>query len=46
MQLPNQWENYYNCKLIVQFCFVFVTPEGFTKMVANKGLEKARAYLN
>ena len=28
------------------FLFVFVTPEGFTTVVANKGLEKARAYLN
>jgi len=26
-------------------CF-FVTPEGFTTVVANEGLEKARAYLN
>ena len=26
-------------------CFVFVTPEGFTTVVANEGLEKA-AYLN
>ena len=26
--------------------FVFVTPEGFTTMVANEGLEKARAHLN
>ena len=25
---------------------VFVTPEGFITTVANKGLEKARAYLN
>jgi len=25
---------------------IFVTPEGFTTMVANKGLEKAGAYLN
>jgi len=24
---------------------VFVTPEGFTTMVANEGLEKTRAYL-
>jgi len=24
------------------FVFVFVTPEGFTTMVANEGLEKAR----
>jgi len=24
----------------------FVTPEGFTTVVANEGLEKARAYLN
>jgi len=24
--------------------FVFVTPEGFTTMVANESLEKARAY--
>ena len=28
------------------FCFVFVTTEGFTTVVANEGLEKARAYLN
>jgi len=27
------------------FVFVFVTPEGFTTMVATEGLEKARAYL-
>jgi len=27
-------------------CFVFVAPEGFTTMVANEGLEKARAYSN
>ena len=26
--------------------FVFVTPEGFTTVVANEGLEKERAYLN
>ena len=26
--------------------FVFVTPGGFTTVVANEGLEKARAYLN
>jgi len=25
---------------------MFVTPEGLTTMVANEGLEKARAYLN
>ena len=24
----------------------FATPEGFTTVVANEGLEKARAYLN
>jgi len=24
---------------------MFVTPEGFTTMVANEGLEKTRAYL-
>ena len=28
------------------FLFVFVTPEGFITMVANEGLDKARAYLN
>jgi len=28
------------------FVLFFVTPEGFTTVVANKGLEKARAYLN
>ena len=28
------------------FFFGFVTPEGFTNMVANEDLEKARAYLN
>jgi len=34
--------------LFVSFfvCFVFVSPEGFTKVVTNGGLEKARAYLN
>ena len=26
--------------------FVFITPEGFTTMVAKEGLDKARAYLN
>jgi len=26
--------------------FDFVTPEGFTQMVANKGLEIVKAYLN
>ena len=25
-------------------CLVSITPEGFTTMVANKGLEKARAW--
>jgi len=30
----------------VCFCFVFCYPEGFTTVVANMGLEKARAYLN
>jgi len=34
------------CFFLFFFCFVFVTPEGFTRVVANKGLEKARAYLN
>ena len=28
------------------FYIYFVTPEGFTTVVANEGLEKARAYLN
>ena len=28
------------------FFLFFVTPEGFTTVVANEGLEKARAYLN
>ena len=28
------------------FAFVFVSPEGFTTVVANEGLEMARAYLN
>jgi len=27
-------------------CFVFITREGFTTMVANKCMEKARAFLN
>ena len=31
---------------VLFFCFVFVTPEGFATVVANEGLEKARAYLN
>ena len=33
---------------LLLFCFFlfFVTPEGFTIIVANEGLEKARAYLN
>jgi len=31
---------------VLFFVFVFVTPEGFTIVVANEGLEKARAYLN
>jgi len=26
--------------------FVIVTPEGFTAVVANEGLEKERTYLN
>ena len=30
----------------VLFLFIFVTPEGFTTVVANEGLEKARAYFN
>jgi len=34
-------------KLVVCFCFLFfATPDGFTTVVANKGLEKARADLN
>ena len=28
------------------FFVFFFTPEGFTTVVANEGLEKARAYLN
>ena len=28
------------------FIFIFLTREGFTTIVANEGLEKARAYLN
>ena len=28
------------------FFWFFITPEGFTTVVANEGLEKARAYLN
>ena len=36
--------NGYVCVRVASF--VFVTPEGFTTMVANEGLEKARAYLN
>ena len=28
----------------VLYCFVLVPSEGFTAMVANEGLEKARAY--
>ena len=31
---------------MIRFCFVFVTPERFTTMVANSDLEKARGYLN
>jgi len=31
---------------LICFCFVFNTPEGFTTMVDNEDLEKARAYLN
>ena len=31
---------------LVCFSFVFITIEGFTTVVANGGLEKARAYLN
>ena len=31
---------------VLEHFFVFVTPEGFTIMVANQDLEKARAYLN
>jgi len=29
----------------VLFCFCFIIPEGFTTMVADEGLEKARANL-
>ena len=40
-----------DCILLFVFVFFFlflffVTPEGFTTVVANEGLEKARAYLN
>jgi len=28
------------------FFWIWITPEGFTTVVANEGLEKARAYLN
>jgi len=31
---------------LICLCFVFNTPEGFTTMVDNEDLEKARAYLN
>ena len=31
---------------VLEHFFVFVTPEVFTIMVANQGLEKAGAYLN
>jgi len=33
-----------SCFVLFLFCFVLVTPEGITTIVANKGLEKARAY--
>ena len=32
--------------LLLFLGFFLVTPEGFTTVVANEGLEKARAYLN
>jgi len=32
--------------LSASLVWLFVTPEGFTTVVANEGLEKARAYLN
>ena len=31
---------------IYNFFLIWITPEGFTTVVANEGLEKARAYLN
>jgi len=34
------------CFILFLFVFVFVTPEGFSTVVADEGLEKARAYLN
>ena len=34
------------CFFVFFFFWIFVTPEGFSTVVANKGLEKARAYLN
>jgi len=39
---------YFSRRLVFFFVclfFVFFTPEGFTTVVANEGLEKARAYL-
>ena len=32
--------------IIIIIIIFFFTPEGFTTVVANKGLEKARAYFN
>jgi len=31
---------------LICFCFVFITPEGFTTMVANEDLERARTYMH
>jgi len=31
---------------MIWFELIWITPEGFSILVANQGLEKARAYLN
>ena len=43
MLLSKKQRNKGKCHFVF---FVIVTPEGFTTVVANEGLEKARAYLN
>ena len=33
-------------QMMIWFDLIWITPDGFTTVVANEGLEKARAYLN
>jgi len=49
MGMRQDWyQSHYLCsrQMMRTRFFVFVTPEGFTTVVDNEGLEKARAYLN